>query len=193
MRGAVNRVGSAVFVAVLGLAAALVAMPRGDYRMREGRVASPSAGSASASILVVPLPPPSSSLALPALAELAPTADGSELAEAAGSASPELANAPKSLTFGVVLVTYAGAQGAPRSARSKVDAQKLATELAELAQKDFGAAVKRGDAGSTDDAGKMYQGILEPGPEYALFSLEPEHVTGPVETPRGFWIVRRIK
>ena len=198
MRPQVNRVGSAVFLGVLGLAVALVAMPRGDYRIRGGHTpatgsGSPSAaGSAAASAAAAPSAFPSAVGEGDDRGQASEETDGVEVA-AAGSAAPSLAGAPKTVTFGVVLVTFAGAQGAPRTARTKADAEKLAASLAELAKKDFPAAVKKGDEGSTEDAGKMYQGILEAGPEFALFTLEPEHVAGPVETPRGFWIVRRIK
>jgi hypothetical protein len=89
--------------------------------------------------------------------------------------------------------TASVAEIASAATKREAPRAKERAELAELAKKDFAAAVKKGDSGSTDDAGKMYQGILEPGPEVALFTLEPEHVAGPVDTPRGFWIVRRIK
>ncbi len=201
MRRRVKKVGSAVFVGFLGLAAAFVAAPRGDYRMRDGHppapLSLPASLSASPSVSAVPVPSGAPSADLTEEASFGRNSDDTEVADVAtdvaSSAAPTLTGAPKSLTFGVVLVTFAGAQGASRSARPKAAAEKLANELLPLAEKDFAAAVKKGDPGSTDDAGKMYQGILEPGPEYALFSLEPGHVAGPLPTPRGFWIVRRIK
>jgi parvulin-like peptidyl-prolyl isomerase len=36
-------------------------------------------------------------------------------------------------------------------------------------------------------------GILEPLAEYVLFSLPVDGVGGPVETPRGYWIVKRLE
>jgi hypothetical protein len=100
--------------------------------------------------------------------------------------------APKSVGFGVVLVTYAGAQFAPERPRSKQQAKELAEQLLELAKKDFPAAVKKGDRGSTTDAGHIPRGVLEAGIEHALFSLEKGAVHDiPLETPRGYWIVRR--
>ncbi|WP_437725393.1 peptidyl-prolyl cis-trans isomerase [Sorangium sp. So ce861] len=111
-----------------------------------------------------------------------------------GEAPPALpAEAPKKVRFGVVLVQYRGAQGAPQSARSKDAALTLARELAEVAKTDFKAAVDKGDKGSTDDLGYLPRGVLEPAPEYELFSLPKGGVSGPVDTPRGFWIARRIE
>ena len=82
---------------------------------------------------------------------------------------------------------------APEPSARKSKAEKLAAELAITAKSDFEAAVKKGDAGSTDDAGRMFRGILEPAPEYMLFSLQKGQVSDPVDTPRGFWIVKRIE
>jgi hypothetical protein len=101
--------------------------------------------------------------------------------------------APRHIRFGVILVTYAGAEGAPeRGARSKVDAVALATKLAEAAKGDFHAAVLRGDPGSTDDLGRIDRGVLEPSSEAVLFALPVGEVSGVIDTPRGFWIAKRI-
>ena len=111
-----------------------------------------------------------------------------------GEAAPALAaTAPKSVTFGVILIGYKGAQGAPPNAPSRDDALARAKQLAEDAKKDFKAAVARGDKGSMESAGKMPRGMLEPAPEYVLFSLPKDGVSDPVETPRGFWILHRIE
>lgn len=104
-----------------------------------------------------------------------------------------LSDAPKSVRFGVVLVQYKGAQGASPKTRAKKAAIRLATELSELAAEDFAAAVKQGDPGSVKNAGRMYRGILEPGPELALFKLKKGEVSPPIDTPRGFWVVKRLK
>src|SRR5262245_23379650 len=57
-----------------------------------------------------------------------------------GEAPPPLAGeAPKSVTFGVILVTYKGAQAAPPTARSREEALILAKQLAEEAKTDFKA------------------------------------------------------
>jgi hypothetical protein len=197
MRAAVFRRSTTVFLAFSAFGAAVVLLPRADYRQTAPQPKAPKPAVSAID---------SASLPFTQLASATPEPDagagdaleGDDTNDAGaqmpdGGAVPELSGAPKSVTFGVVLVSYAGAQGAPRTARSKADAQKLAAELAELAKTDFEAAVKKGDLGSIADAGKMYRGIVEPAPEYVLFSLEPDQVGGPVDTPRGFWIVRRIK
>ncbi len=111
-----------------------------------------------------------------------------------GEPAPALAaEAPKSIVFGVILVTYKGAQGAPSSARTRDAALELAKQLAEEAKQDFKATVAKGDKGSMENAGRMPRGMLEPAPEFVLFSLPKDGVSDPVDTPRGFWIVRRIE
>ncbi|MBL8611232.1 MAG: peptidyl-prolyl cis-trans isomerase [Myxococcales bacterium] len=114
-----------------------------------------------------------------------------DLPEASDGGGTE--KAVRQVRFGVVLVQFAGAQGAAAGARSREAAATLAAELGEEAKKDFKAAVRRGDPGSTEDAGRMHRGILEPGPERILFSLAVGDVGGPVETPRGYWIVKRLE
>ncbi len=106
-------------------------------------------------------------------------------------------NAPRQVKFGVVLVSYAGAQpsagGGRPSPRSKADAKGLADRLRATAEQDFHAAVQQGDAGSSDDVGRVKQGILEPAPEYLLFTLPAGEIAGPLDTPRGYWIVKRLE
>src|SRR3954471_16045723 len=48
---------------------------------------------------------------------------------------------PKAVRFGVILVQYRGAEGAPAAARSKDDAQAMARTLAESAKTDFKGTV----------------------------------------------------
>jgi len=111
-----------------------------------------------------------------------------------GEAPPPLpADAPKSVVFGVILVQYQGAQGAPPNARSRDAALTLAKQLAEEAKQDFKAAAAKGDKGSMENAGRIPRGMLEPAPEYVLFTLPKNGVSDPVDTPRGFWIARRIE
>ena len=116
-----------------------------------------------------------------------------------GSPVPPLPlTVPRQVRFGVVLVSYAGAQpsaaGASRApTRSKVDAQALAEKLLVTAQQDFHAAVQQGDGGSSDDIGRVKLGVLEPAPEYVLFTLAVDGVGGPVDTPRGYWVVKRLE
>ncbi len=110
-----------------------------------------------------------------------------------GRKVPELpASAPARIGFGAVVFAYRGAQGAAADALSKEDAKKKATETIELAQKDFAAAVAKGDHGSTTDAGRLPRGVIEPPIEYVLFMLEKGKVhPEPIDTPRGYWVVRR--
>lgn len=106
-------------------------------------------------------------------------------------------NAPRQLRFGVVLVSYAGAQpganGERPATRTRTEAREIAVRLAVTAQHDFRAAVEQGDAGSADDIGTVKVGVLEPAPEYVLFTLPVDGVGGPVDTPRGYWIVKRLE
>lgn len=117
------------------------------------------------------------------------TGAGSRLLD--GAVPPQLPeSAPKSVRFGVVLVQYQGAQRAPANARIRADALELAKSLALLAQNDFKAAVDKGDPGSTENAGHISANILEPAPNYVLFSLPAGAVGGPVDTPTGYWIIK---
>ena len=100
---------------------------------------------------------------------------------------------PKTVRFGVILLQYRGAELAPPNARPKQEALILARTLAEAANTDFKAQVHRGDPGSMEDAGRIPRGVLEPAVEYALFLLPRGAVSEPIDTPRGFWIVRRIE
>jgi len=102
--------------------------------------------------------------------------------------------APRHVRFGVVLVTYEGAEGAPdKGARHKADALTLATTLATEGKADFHGTVQRGDTGSTDDVGEVARGVLEPAAEAVLFALPVGAVSGVIDTPRGFWIVKRLE
>ena len=113
-----------------------------------------------------------------------------------GGAPPPLAvEAPKSVVFGVILIQYKGAQGAPPNAPPREVALERANKAAADAKTDFKAALATyGDKGlSLENAGRMPRGMLEPAPEYVLFSLPKGGVSDPVDTPRGFWIVHRIE
>lgn len=162
---------------------------------------------------LVPPPRASASERPAASASVAPSASaapnaGAELDAGAGSEGvitegfdrfpdggkvPELpASAPARVGFGAAIFTYQGSQGAPRDARSKDEARKKAAETIALAQTDFAAAVAKGDQGSTTDAGRVPRGVLEPPIEYYLFSLEKGKVhPEPIDTPRGYWVLRR--
>ncbi len=102
-------------------------------------------------------------------------------------------DAPRVVRIGVVLVRYQGAQLAPVDAPSRDAALVRAKQLAELAKTDFAAAAKAGDNGSAVDLGAVHRGILEPGTQYVVFTMTPGAVSEVLDTPRGFWIVRRIR
>lgn len=110
-----------------------------------------------------------------------------------GGKVPELPNsAPAEVSFGVVQFSYQGAQFSGTDSRSKEQARQKAESVLELAKHDFAAAVLKGDRGSTADAGRIPRGVLEPPIEYVLFMLDKGTVNPTIiDTPRGFWIMRR--
>jgi hypothetical protein len=187
-------------VGILLACAALLVLRVGPTMSAVGPAAAPSGpASSSAGPAGSAMAPLGADLALPGLAvdpapleEPDPRPAGSQLP--GGEPAPPLPEgAPKSVVFGVVLVEYRGAQGANRRQRDRAAAQTLAAELADQARKDFASAVAKGDPGSAENAGAMPRGVLEPGPEHILFSLAVGEVGGPVDTPRGFWIVKRLE
>ena len=104
------------------------------------------------------------------------------------------ASAPQTMKIGVVLVQFAGAESAPTTARARPEALKLALELAALARTDWKAAVKAGDPGSADDIGTIPRGVLGHATEVSVFSLSGAgQISDPMETPRGYWIVKRLE
>ena len=95
--------------------------------------------------------------------------------------------------MGVVLVQFSGAQGAAPNARPKAAALELARRLADEAKADFHQAVTHGDPGSADDIGRIARGILEGPVEGLVFSMAPGQTSEPVETPHGYWVVKRLQ
>ncbi len=148
---------------------------------------SASAAPASATSAAEAQPASDAGLTLPSLTGL----DDASLG-ALGFDGGAPVGAPRSVRFGVVLVTFAGAQGAGDKARTKAAAQELAQKLADEAKTDFHAAVTHGDSGSADDMGRMQRGVLEAPSETILFGLGAGATSEPFETPRGFWIVKRL-
>ena len=149
---------------------------------------SPSASvSASAE---APAPVPSGSAGgEPSIPDLEPVGD-----DTGDSGSKLPGSAPAAVSFGVILFTYQGAQFAPANARSKEEALEKAKGIVEEAKKDFAEAAKKGDKGSTADAGRIPRGVLEPDVELALFSLEKGAIhPDPIDTPRGYWVLRRVE
>jgi len=111
--------------------------------------------------------------------------DGRKIGELPG-------DAPRNVSFGVVLVTYKGAERAPSNSREKTQALEIAKHLAVDAKANFDDTVKKGDPGSNADAGSVPRGVLEPVLEYVLFTMKKGEVySDPIDTPRGYWIVRR--
>ena len=100
--------------------------------------------------------------------------------------------APRTVHLGVVLVQFAGAEGASPNARPRGEAAAVAERLAADARTDFKRAVQAGDPGSAEDIGRIPRGVLEPRTEVAVFSLSPGSISDVLETPRGYWIVKRI-
>jgi hypothetical protein len=147
--------------------------------------ASPSAKPAASASASVDAGPPDDAGVVPFTEGFETFADGGKV--------PELPNsAPQQLSFGVVQFTYQGAQFADNSARPKEQSRQKAEATLELAKHDFAAAVSKGDRGSTADAGRIPRGVLEPPIEYLLFTLDKRTVyPAVIDTPRGFWIVRR--
>jgi hypothetical protein len=179
---------SASIFAGVAIAAALVGI-----LVKFGRPAAvgarPSADPVASAEPEIPAPE-GSSVVLPA--GQAPPTPELEVAWTTDGGANLPANAPGNVGFGVVLFTYQGAQYAPQNARSKSEALEKAKGVIEEAKKDFAAAVKKGDHGSTADAGHIPRGVVEPEIETVLFTLEKGAVHPlPLDTPRGYWVVRR--
>ncbi|MBI2394054.1 MAG: hypothetical protein HYV09_31070 [Deltaproteobacteria bacterium] len=100
---------------------------------------------------------------------------------------------PRAIRIGVVLVRYQGAQLATFDEPPRDQALARAQQLAALAKTDFAAAAKAGDTGSATDIGRVERGLLEPGTQYVLFTLPIGATSEVLDTPRGFWIARRIR
>jgi hypothetical protein len=129
---------------------------------------------------------------LEALDDVGPSNVGRKMPD--GSDPPPLpAGAPRRVRFGVVLVRYRGAQMAPLDAPTRDEALARAKLLATLAKDDFAGAVKSGDPGSFDDIGTVKRGVLEPATEYVLFTTPVGWTTDVLDTPRGFWIAKRLQ
>ena len=157
-------------------------------------VASASASASAAPSSSAPAPIGSIESAVEtALSSEEGASDGFDVLPDGRKAPPLPESAPQSVTFGVVQFAYEGAQFSNKGARTKEQAREKARSFVELAQKDFEAAVAKGDRGSRSSVGRMHRGILEPAVEYLLFTLPKATIYGePIDTPRGYWIIRRI-
>jgi parvulin-like peptidyl-prolyl isomerase len=108
-----------------------------------------------------------------------------------GSVPPPLSkSAPAQVRFGAILVSYKGAEQAEPQARARDRALELAKSLAQEA--DFASAGRRGDV-FVPDAGVIQPGFMEPAPQHVLFSLGVGEVGGPVDSPRGFYVFKRLE
>jgi len=176
-------------LAVAGTCFGLFKLATRTPKLTKNAAVSSASASASAAAPSAPLAQPSASTSssAPIARDFAVLPDGRPV-------PPLPSSAPQSVGFGVVLVTYEGAQFAPRKARPKAEARALAEELAAAAKTDFVAAVNKGDPGSMSDAGSVPRGVLEPAAEYVLFTLaKGEVAAAPVDTPRGYWVPRRLR
>jgi len=183
---------AALFLIVVAIAALWTHLPHTPAPVPEAAASAPASASSA------PAPTPSSVATLEAAVEtaLAPseaTGEGFDVLLDGRRAPPLPASAPQQVTFGVVVFAYQGSQFAAPGSRTKQEAKEKALAAAADAKRDFAAAVAKGDRGSTSNAGRMPRGILEAAPEYVLFSLAKGEVAAePVDTPRGYWLLRRI-
>ena len=114
----------------------------------------------------------------------------------ATAAAPEAP--PQWITAQHILVAYKGAKGAPKGVtRSKADAKKRAEEVVDRAKReDFSALVKdfSDDAGTSDRLGNLgkfdREKMVKPFSD-AAFALKVGEVSGPVESPFGFHVIKR--
>lgn len=160
---------------------------------QEGHAARPIATTAA-----TPTAAPSSTASAPpkeADAGVTPPPVGDLETVLRGGAVPPLPNgAPTTVGLAIILFTHEQAQFAGKQARPKREAFRLAKELLPEAVENFAEAVKKGDPGSTTDAGKVPRGVLEPALQYVVYTLEKGQVfPEPLDTPRGFWIVKRTR
>jgi hypothetical protein len=174
-------------VAVLAGALLAVALAGAGWRAsKRHRIPEPSGlpretpnETAGAATTLAPEPPKADEEPLPSILPMLPV--------------PELpASAPKRVSFGVILVRYHGAEGAPHGAPAKPSALARARSLLGESKLDFDAAARKGDQGSTSNAGSIPRGVLEPALEHALFTLKSGEIHDePIDTPKGYWIVLR--
>jgi hypothetical protein len=185
----------ALFLLVVGVIAAVTHVPE---TTPAAPVAPAPSASSAASANVAPAPTPAAIASLEAAVDptLSPDevpTEGFDLLIDGRKAPPLPDSAPQEVTFGVVIYSYQGAQLAPAGARTKDQAKQKALSAVAEAQHDFAAAAAKGDHGSTSNAGRLPRGMLESAAEYVLFTLgKGEVAAAPVDTPRGYWILRRI-
>lgn len=185
-----------VLVGIAAVALAIGIAAKAFHPSKPGGSSGADRGGDSGTVEDAGTPAPSSHLAAPP--DDAFRADSGVGTFDDGTPVPPLPrSAPRQVRFGVVLVSYTGAQpeasGGRPPTRSHADAKVLAEKLAAAAAQDFHAVVQQGDTGSADDVGSVKIGILEPAAEYVLFTLPVYGIGGPVDTPRGYWVVKRLE
>lgn len=131
---------------------------------------------------------------------LAPASASPPPASAAAPAVPAAPEAPPtSIAAQHILIAYKGAKNAPKNViRSKTDAKKRAEEVLARVQKgeDFSELVKTysEDPGSADRMGSLgkfeREKMVKPFSD-AAFALKVNEVSGVVETPFGFHLIKR--
>lgn len=109
---------------------------------------------------------------------------------------------PRSVGAAQILVTWKGAEGAPAAVtRTKVDARRradAALELVRAGKKPFEDVVAEY---SDDPQAKATRGAIGNFERYAMprafadaaFALAIDGVSGVVETPRGFHVIKRLR
>ncbi len=147
----------------------------------------------SASSAAPPPPPPIASAPAPSAAPPATA----ETAAAAASAAP----VPDAIIAQHILVAYKSAKRVPKGVtRSRAEAKARAEEALGKIQSgtSFEDAVKEysDDAGSADrlgSVGKFHKGDMDPAFSAAAFALRVGQVSGIVETPFGFHVIKRTQ
>jgi peptidyl-prolyl cis-trans isomerase NIMA-interacting 1 len=145
-----------------------------------------------------PKPLPSPTLPMQTASVLVPTPKPS----ASGSSAPASVAAetpPTVIAAQHILIAYKGAKGAPKQVtRSKAEAKKRADEVLERIKKgeDFSQLVKTfsEDPGSADrmgSVGKFDREKMVKAFSDAAFALKVDEVSGVVETPFGFHLIKR--
>jgi hypothetical protein len=140
-----------------------------------------------------PSAPPPASAAAPPTAATPPAATPSAAAPAAPEAPPE------SITAQHILVAYRGAKGAPKKVtRTKAEAQKRAEEALAKAKagENFIELVKTysDDEGTVERLGSLGRfqrdAMVKPFAD-AAFALKVNEISGVVESPFGFHVIKR--
>lgn len=108
---------------------------------------------------------------------------------------------PAEVTASHILIAYEGAMRAnPSITRTKEEARARAEEVLAKAKKpgaDFAALAREYSDGPSGprggELGTFHHGQMVPAFEKAAFALDPGEVSGIVETPFGFHIIKRTK